>query len=373
MYILSRESERQRERARLSGTRVTRHFEQASFTSENFFLFPFLFLINSCLMMDAIGGGCGEQKLSLYPKEEIVGRNCRFLQGPLTNRETVVKIREAVNSGRQMEVEILNYRKDGIPFWNNFLMLPVHKNPRRPETSRVLYFIAIQKDISVIKFTHLAPILWGPAEVALWFQYHSDWEQFAPAVIEQNVDGRTLLERLSDELLMSLGVMTRKKREEMKAAIDELRADPDAFLARYQQPANGGKVLLKDEIGVNEDPNLVRPRLRSLWRADEQGTTGSRHCCAQMAQCGWLTLSTAQTASWPSSATPTTTPWWCCRSPRASRSAACSAASTSASASRLRSHSRTPTATCCRCSQPRISSTPCRVESERRCICKQAA
>jgi hypothetical protein len=51
--------------------------------------------------------------IRLYPKEEIIGRNCRFLQGKHTNKETVKKIRFAVDNGLPLDVELFNYRKDG--------------------------------------------------------------------------------------------------------------------------------------------------------------------------------------------------------------------------------------------------------------------
>tara|TARA_R110002050_G_scaffold263149_1_gene403559 strand:- start:245 stop:559 length:315 start_codon:yes stop_codon:yes gene_type:complete len=51
------------------------------------------------------------EKMTLYPKEFILGRNCRFLQGKYTNRDTVYQIRKAVETGSSIEVEILNYRK----------------------------------------------------------------------------------------------------------------------------------------------------------------------------------------------------------------------------------------------------------------------
>eukprot|EP01097_Dermamoeba_algensis_P003221 TRINITY_DN2288_c0_g1_i3.p1 TRINITY_DN2288_c0_g1~~TRINITY_DN2288_c0_g1_i3.p1 ORF type:complete len:183 (-),score=45.76 TRINITY_DN2288_c0_g1_i3:525-1010(-) len=57
------------------------------------------------------------QKLTLYDRDEIIGRNCRFLQGKYTDRKVVAQIREAIETRKPLDVEILNYRKDGIPFW----------------------------------------------------------------------------------------------------------------------------------------------------------------------------------------------------------------------------------------------------------------
>ncbi len=81
--------------------------------------------------------------LTGYTREEIVGRNCRFLQGPETNPEDVSRIREAVAAGRRIEIAICNYRKDGTPFWNQLLVAPV-----RDEAGGVIYFVASQYDIT---------------------------------------------------------------------------------------------------------------------------------------------------------------------------------------------------------------------------------
>ena len=82
-------------------------------------------------------------RLTGYAREEVLGRNCRFLQGPETDREQVREIREALADGRGVEMEILNYRKDGTPFWNALFISPV-----QDEAGRLLYFFASQFDIT---------------------------------------------------------------------------------------------------------------------------------------------------------------------------------------------------------------------------------
>ncbi len=83
-------------------------------------------------------------RLSGYAREEIVGRNCRFLQGPKTDPQTVAKIREAVRRAESIEVDIRNHRKNGEPFWNRLLMAPVHD-----ETGALIYFFASQVDVTL--------------------------------------------------------------------------------------------------------------------------------------------------------------------------------------------------------------------------------
>ena len=59
----------------------------------------------------------GFLKLTGYTREEVVGKNCRFLQGPKTEAETVAAIKDAVKRGSAVTAKLLNYRKDGTTFW----------------------------------------------------------------------------------------------------------------------------------------------------------------------------------------------------------------------------------------------------------------
>jgi len=86
------------------------------------------------------------RKLTGYSDDEIIGRNCRFLQGSETDRETVAKIRDSIVAGRDVAVDILNYRKDGSTFWNAVFISPV-----RDEAGTIIYFFASQLDFTTVK------------------------------------------------------------------------------------------------------------------------------------------------------------------------------------------------------------------------------
>nr|AML76755.1 putative LOV domain-containing protein [Danaea nodosa] len=78
--------------------------------------------------------------MSGYSAEEVLGRNCRFLQGPDTDRRTILEIRDAIREERACQVTILNYTKQGKPFWNLFHMAPVYSK----EDGRVIHFVGVQ-------------------------------------------------------------------------------------------------------------------------------------------------------------------------------------------------------------------------------------
>ena len=83
-------------------------------------------------------------RLSGYAREEILGRNCRFLQGPETDPETVRRIRDAVARVEPIEIDIRNQRKDGEPFWNRLLLAPVFDTE-----GKLAYFFASQVDVTI--------------------------------------------------------------------------------------------------------------------------------------------------------------------------------------------------------------------------------
>jgi PAS domain S-box-containing protein len=82
-------------------------------------------------------------ELSGYSAEEVIGRNCRFLQGPRTSRHSVELVRQAIAAEKEITIELLNYRKDGTTFWNELFLSPVHD-----DEGHLLYFFGSSKDIS---------------------------------------------------------------------------------------------------------------------------------------------------------------------------------------------------------------------------------
>ncbi|TVP84887.1 MAG: PAS domain-containing protein [Thioalkalivibrio sp.] len=83
------------------------------------------------------------EELTGYTSDEILYRDCRFLQGDDTEQEGVQQIRDALEKGDPCRVILRNYRKDGSLFWNELSITPVYN-----DDDRLTYYIGIQKDIT---------------------------------------------------------------------------------------------------------------------------------------------------------------------------------------------------------------------------------
>lgn len=77
-----------------------------------------------------------------YPPEEVIGRNCRFLQGPDTDPKAIQAIRDAIAGETEITIDILNYRKDGTEFWNRLRIRPLFD-----DKGNIQYFVGAQNPI----------------------------------------------------------------------------------------------------------------------------------------------------------------------------------------------------------------------------------
>jgi len=83
------------------------------------------------------------QELTGYDADDALGRNCRFLQGPDTDPETVAEIREAIDAREEVVAEIRNYRADGTEFWNRLTVTPIYD-----DDGTLLRYLGSQEDIT---------------------------------------------------------------------------------------------------------------------------------------------------------------------------------------------------------------------------------
>jgi PAS domain S-box-containing protein len=82
-------------------------------------------------------------RLTGYELDEVLGRNCRFLQGPNTDPASIARIRTALAEERPITEVLLNYRRDGTAFWNQVSITPVLDGD-----GRVVNFVGVQSDVT---------------------------------------------------------------------------------------------------------------------------------------------------------------------------------------------------------------------------------
>jgi PAS domain S-box-containing protein len=78
-----------------------------------------------------------------YTKEEVVGKNCRFMQGKDRDQEARYKMQEAIKNEQPVEITFKNYRKDGELFFNHLEMSPLFDS-----NGKLLYYLGVQLDVT---------------------------------------------------------------------------------------------------------------------------------------------------------------------------------------------------------------------------------
>lgn len=85
----------------------------------------------------------GFERLTGYSADDILYRDCRFLQNGDNQQPGLDRIRDALKEGHPCREIIRNYKKDGALFWNELSITPIHD-----EEDQLLYFIGVQKDVT---------------------------------------------------------------------------------------------------------------------------------------------------------------------------------------------------------------------------------
>jgi diguanylate cyclase (GGDEF)-like protein/PAS domain S-box-containing protein len=83
------------------------------------------------------------ERITGYSAREVLGRNCRFLQGAERDQSGINEVRRCLREHCEVNVVLRNFRKDGSPFWNNLYIAPVPD-----EHGQISHFIGVQNDIS---------------------------------------------------------------------------------------------------------------------------------------------------------------------------------------------------------------------------------
>ncbi|WP_256296637.1 PAS domain S-box protein [Haloarchaeobius salinus] len=209
----------------------------------------------------------GFERLTGYDADEVLGDNCRFLQGEDTDEETVAEIRAALDAENSISTVIRNYRKDGTPFWNQLEITPVEDG-----SGTVTHYFGFQKDVTerveleerlrdrngrLDEFAELVSHdLRGPLSVAQGYLDGIEDEQVGAAA-----DALDRMERLIEDVL-TLAREGRSRAEKEPVALETV-----ASRAWTTGETGDLDVVLGDGPGtVQADPERLQTLFENLFR-----------------------------------------------------------------------------------------------------------
>lgn len=164
------------------------------------------------------------ERLTGYREDEILGQNCRFLQGRDTDPESTRRIREAIVNGEPVAEDVLNYRKDGSTFWNRVEIAPVR------EDGEIVNCVGFQSDITDRKI-HEQRLQVLNRLLTHNLRNHLTVINGYAEILEARVDDETLLE--SAERIDS----TTERLHQLSEGVRRIERSMDGFAA---DPSQGG-------------------------------------------------------------------------------------------------------------------------------------
>jgi PAS domain S-box-containing protein len=205
-----------------------------------------------------------------YSEDEVIGRNCRFLQGEDTDPAAIDELRRAIAEERETTVHVRNYRKDGSPFWNE-----VHIAPVRDAEGKLIRFVGVQVDVTRYR---------EPLTAAETAQQRSSFLAEAGPLLDASLDlDSTLasLTRLSVPFLGDACLVEELRRDEVRrlavAATDAdlertLRQRPNPYSVEDNEPLVRVVQSGRAEI-VETDALLGRPARAMIVPLRARGAT----------------------------------------------------------------------------------------------------
>jgi len=162
-----------------------------------------------------------------YERSEVLGRNCRFLQGPDTEDAPVERLREAIDAAEPVSVVLRNYRKNGAMFWNEVTVAPI-----RDDAGQVTHYIGFQQDVTARKEAELA--------------VERERERLAPLV--ERING--LLGDVTADLV------TASARDEVTRALTERIAATQPYVGAAVGTLDPGDERLDTDARAGDAPDL---------------------------------------------------------------------------------------------------------------------
>jgi PAS domain S-box-containing protein len=162
------------------------------------------------------------ERITGYAREAVLGHNCRFLQGERSDPAAIAAMREAIGEDRPVSVELLNYRKDGTPFWNEVDIAPL-----RDDEGEVTHYVGFQADVTDRKRTE------------------REAERKAESLARERASLDRLLDRIEGLLQETTGALLRADTREAaeRALVEGIAAAAPYVLAWVGDPAPTGETL----------------------------------------------------------------------------------------------------------------------------------
>jgi PAS domain S-box-containing protein len=205
-------------------------------------------------------------ELTGYRRDEVIGQNCRFLQGPLTEPGAVARIRRGIAARETFQVNLLNYRKDGATFVNHLYMAPV-----LDATGEATAYIGIQSNVTRLRqrlqlehereklatlgrltagFSHEIKNALQP--IRLMTEVLEDWESLGPENIRRSL--ATLRTNLDIALQLTTDVLGIARNAPHQPGA--IAFEPASVSALIQETAEFITGIIPDAIRLRINPNI---------------------------------------------------------------------------------------------------------------------
>jgi len=196
--------------------------------------------------------------LTLYSKKEFIRHSCSILQGKCTNKPQVRRLHEAIARGEQVDSHLLNYRRDGTPFWNRFMALPI-----KSSDGRVTHYVGIQQDVTLLSEMSSHPHRWTPPEVGRWLE-HVGLGEFSLKAIEHAILGEELFLKGADYVGDCLNITNEDDRVYLQQKINLLKKNPQfSFSNSFSSPNSSASLsFLRRDGSFNQGPICSRKKVQ---------------------------------------------------------------------------------------------------------------